>query len=202
MEKNVMIRIVMGIIAVLVLTVGMFAVVKMLNQNEETGDSGSLGNTLVVYYSAQNHTEVVAKKIAKQLGADVFEIRPEDEYTASDLTWTNSDSRVVREHENESLRAMNLKESEVGGWDNYDTVLIGYPIWWGVAAWPTNAFVKMQDFSGKTVIPFCTSSSSEIGDSGVSLKRDAEGGNWQDGHRFPSDATDAEITEWVNSIRN
>ncbi len=201
MEKNVIIRAILGIVAVLVLTVGMFAVVKMLMRNQEGGDSGKLGKTLVVYYSAQNHTEAVARKIAKQLDAEVFEIRPKNEYSAEDLTWTKSDSRVVREHDDENLREVELVETEVKDWEKYDTVLIGYPIWWGIAAWPTNAFVKEQDFSGKTVIPFCTSSSSELGNSAVLLKREAEGGDWQTGHRFASEATDEEITEWVKSIR-
>ncbi len=201
MEKNVIIRAILGIVAVLVLTVGMFAVVKMLTRNQEGGDSGKLGKTLVVYYSAQNHTEAVARKIAKQLDAEVFEIRPKNEYSAEDLTWTKSDSRVVREHDDENLREVELVETEVKDWEKYDTVLIGYPIWWGIAAWPTNAFVKEQDFSGKTVIPFCTSSSSELGNSAVLLKQEAEGGDWQTGHRFASEATDGEITEWVKSIR-
>ncbi len=201
MEKNVIIRAILGIVAVLVLTVGMFAVVKMLTRNQEGGDSGKLGKTLVVYYSAQNHTEAVARKIAKQLDAEVFEIRPKNEYSAEDLTWTKSDSRVVREHDDENLREVELVETEVKDWEKYDTVLIGYPIWWGIAAWPTNAFAKEQDFSGKTVIPFCTSSSSELGNSAVLLKREAEGGDWQTGHRFASEATDEEITEWVKSIR-
>lgn len=201
MEKNVIIRAILGIVAVLVLTVGMFAVVKMLTRDQEVGDAGKLGKTLVVYYSAQNHTEAVARKIAKQLDAEVFEIRPKNEYSAEDLTWTKSDSRVAREHDNENLREVELAETEVKDWDKYDTVLIGYPIWWGIAAWPTNAFVKEQDFSGKTVIPFCTSSSSELGSSAILLKQEAEGGDWQTGHRFASEATDEEITEWVKSIR-
>lgn len=201
MEKNVIIRAILGIVAVLVLTVGMFAVVKMLMRNQEGGDSGKLGKTLVVYYSAQNHTEVVARKIAKQLDAEVFEIRPKNEYSAEDLIWTKGDSRVAREYDDENLREVELVETEVKDWEKYDTVLIGYPIWWGIAAWPTNAFVKEQDFSGKTVIPFCTSSSSELGNSAVLLKQDAEGGSWQTGHRFASEATDEEITEWVKSIR-
>ncbi len=201
MEKNTIIRVIMGIVAVLVLTVGMFAVLTMLTRDRETGDSGSLGKTLVVYYSAQNHTETVAKKVTKKLGADVFEIRPKNEYTAEDLTWTKQDSRVAREHDDESLREVELVETEIKDWDKYDTVLIGYPIWWNEAAWPMSSFVKTQDFSGKVVIPFCTSSSSGIENSVMLLRHVAEGGNWQSGHRFDSEATDDQIEEWVKSIR-
>ena len=201
MEKNVIIRMIMGTIVVLVLTMGMFALVSMINRNTQTGDSGKLGKTLVVYFSAQNHTGSVARRVASRLDADVFEIKPQDEYTSEDLTWTNSNSRVAREHNNSSLRDVKLAETTVKKWDDYDTVLIGYPIWWGIAAWPVSSFVKTQDFSGKVVVPFCTSSSSGIGDSGELLKREANGGEWRVGRRFPSDATDDEISEWIESIR-
>ena len=86
--------------------------------------------------------------------------------------------------------------------DGYDTVLIGYPIWWGVAAWPVNTFVKANDFSGKTVIPFCTSSSSGIGNSGKVLEDLTKSGNWKDGQRFSSNASSSEIKTFTDSILN
>lgn len=91
-------------------------------------------NILVDYYSAQSHTEVVAKKIAANLNADMFEIVPKEVYTSEDLNWSNEKSRVSREHDDESLRNVELKNTKVDNWDSYDTILIGYPIWWGVAA--------------------------------------------------------------------
>lgn len=94
------------------------------------------GKTLVVYYSASGNTERVAKDIAEAAGADLFEIVPTEVYTSEDLNWTNSDSRVSREHDDESLRDVPLTTTEVPDWDSYDTVFIGYPIWWGIAAWP------------------------------------------------------------------
>ena len=102
--------------------------------------------------------EAVVEQIANNLEADIFEIVPVDEYTSDDLDWTDDDSRVSREHEDESLRDVELLSTEVPNWDDYDTIIIGYPIWWGIAAWPVNTFVEANDFSGKTVIPFCTSS--------------------------------------------
>lgn len=119
--------------------------------NNENSNSGS--KTLVVYYSAQNHTKAVSEKIAKELDADIFEIVPEDVYTSDDLNWTNSNSRVSKEHNDESLRDIKLEKDTVDNWDEYDTVLIGYPIWWGIAAWPVDTFVKANNFEGKTVIP-------------------------------------------------
>ena len=130
---------------------------------------------LVVYYSAQNHTENIAKKIASKLNADIFEIEPENVYTSSDLNWSDSNSRVSREHNDESLRNVSLKKTKVDDWDSYDIVLIGYPIWWGIAAWPVDIFIKANDFGNKTVIPFCTSASSGIGQSGDLLKEEAKG---------------------------
>lgn len=124
------------------------------------------GKTLVVYYSASGNTERVAKDIAEAAGADLFEIVPTEVYTSDDLDWTNPDSRVSREHDDESLRDVPLTTTEVPDWDSYDTVFIGYPIWWGIAAWPVDTFVKNNDFTGKTVIPFATSSSSGMGQSG------------------------------------
>lgn len=100
------------------------------------------GKTLVVYYSASGNTERVAKDIAEAAGADLFEIVPTEVYTSDDLDWTNPDSRVSREHDDESLRDVPLTTTEVPDWDSYDTVFIGYPIWWGIAAWPVDTFVK------------------------------------------------------------
>lgn len=161
--------------------------------------SGS-GKTLVVYYSASGNTKKVAEEIASAAGADTFEIVPQEVYTDEDLNWNDDSSRVSKEHNDESLRDVALVSTEVPDWDSYNTVLIGYPIWWGIAAWPTDGFVKANDFTGKTVIPFCTSSSSGIGDSGKQLQQLAGTGNWQDGQRFASNASSDEIDKWVQSL--
>lgn len=161
--------------------------------------SGS-GKTLVVYFSGSGNTERVAHDIADAAGADIFEIVPTEEYTEDDLDWRNTDSRVNREHDNEDLRNVPLTAAEAPDWESYDTVLIGYPIWWGIAAWPVSSFVSANDFSGKTVIPFATSTSSSMGESGSLLAELAGTGNWQDGHRFASGASSAEVREWVHSI--
>ena len=168
-------------------------------ENKNIANSGS--DILVVYYSAQNHTKSVAEKIAKNLNADIFEIVPEDVYTSDDLNWTNSNSRVSREHNDESLRDVKLKNTKVNNWEDYDTVLIGYPIWWGIAAWPVDNFVKDNNFDKKKVIPFCTSSSSDLGQSGKLLQKEANSGNWIDGHRFSSNALDSDIQEWTDNLK-
>ena len=132
----------------------------------EDSQSGESGGVLVVYYSATGNTENVANYIAEATGGDLFEITPAEPYTSDDLNWTDDNSRVTLEHEDESLRDVELVAETVDNWDRYDTVFIGYPIWWGIAAWPVDGFVEANDFTGKTVIPFCTSSSSGIGESG------------------------------------
>ena len=158
------------------------------------------GKTLVVYYSASGNTARVAKDIAEAAGADLFEIVPAELYTSDDLNWTNPDSRVSREHDDESLRDVPLTTTEVPDWDSYDTVFIGYPIWWGIAAWPVDTFVKNNDFTGKTVIPFATSSSSGMGQSGSLLADMAGTGEWQEGQRFSSGVSSDDVQSWVNGL--
>ena len=158
------------------------------------------GKTLVVYYSASGNTERVAKDIAEAAGADLFEIVPTEPYTDNDLDWTDDNSRVTREHEDESLRDVPLTTTEVPDWDSYDTVFIGYPIWWGIAAWPVDTFVKNNDFTGKTVIPFATSSSSGMGQSGSLLADMAGTGEWQEGQRFSSGVSSDDVQSWVNGL--
>lgn len=156
---------------------------------------------LVVYYSAQSHTKSVAEKIATNLNADIFEIVPEQIYTSKDLDWTDNNSRVSKEHNDESLRNVKLTNTQVNNFENYDTILIGYPIWWGIAAWPVDSFVKANNFNGKTVIPFCTSSSSGLGQSGKLLEQKANSGNWLEGYRFSSNPSDTDIKSWADRLK-
>ena len=162
--------------------------------------STDLGNVLVVHYSATGNTERVANSIAEATGGDLFEIEPTEPYTDDDLNWNDESSRVSREYEDESLRDVPLVNTTVDGWDDYDTVFIGYPIWWGIAAWPVDGFVEANDFSDKTVIPFATSASSGMGQSGELLADLAGTGDWQDGMRFSSGAGDDEVQEWVETL--
>ena len=166
----------------------------------EDPDQPSGGKTLVVYYSATGNTKAVAETIAEAAGADTFELIPTEVYSNEDLNWTNSDSRVSREHEDESLRDVPLTETTVENWDEYDTVLIGYPIWWGIAAWPVDNFIKANDFTGKTVIPFCTVASSGIGRSGELLEEMAGTGDWQEGIRFRENPSEDDVVSWVEGL--
>ena len=168
--------------------------------SENTTDTTGNGKTLVVYYSASGNTKDVAEKIAKITEADLFEIEPVEPYTDDDLDWTDDDSRVSREHDDESLRDVELVSTTVDNWDSYDTVCIGYPIWWGIAAWPVDNFVKENDFTGKTVIPFCTAATSGIGDSGNLLEEMTGTGDWKEGERFHGGASESDISSWIDSL--
>lgn len=170
------------------------------NMADDTTAAASNGKTLVVYYSATGNTKNVAETIAQVTGGDLFEIEPKEPYTDDDLDWTNDDSRVSREHEDESSRDVELTSTEVPDWDSYDTVYIGYPIWWGIAAWPVDSFVKANDFTGKTVVTFCTATSSGIGQSGDLLEEMAGTGNWISGERFRSGATEDDIRAWIDGL--
>ena len=171
--------------------------------SEETEDADTEstgGKTLVVYYSASGNTENVSNVIAKTLGADLFELEPVEPYSNDDLNWTNDDSRVTREHENEDERDVELVSATVDNWSEYDTVFIGYPIWWGITAWPVDEFIETNDFTGKTVIPFATSASSGMGQSGELLAEMAGTGDWQEGQRFRSGASEDDIVAWVEGL--
>lgn len=157
--------------------------------------------SLVVYYSSTGNTKTVAKYIADETGADLFELVPKELYTSDDLNWNNKDSRVCVEHDNSDKRNVELSSTTVDNWDSYDTVYIGYPIWWGIAAWPVNTFISSNDFTGKTVIPFCTSASSELGESGKLLADMAGTGDWQEGKRFSSGASKDDVASWIDTLK-
>ena len=165
-------------------------------ENVETTD----GKTLVVYYSATGYTESVATYIADATDGELFRLEPVEKYSSADLDWTDRNSRVSREHDNPEERMMDLVASTVPDWESYENIFIGYPIWWGIAAWPVDRFIADNDFTGKTVIPFCTSSSSGLGESGELLKEAAGTGEWLTGERFRSGASEETVKEWVESL--
>ena len=169
------------------------------NAGEAPEPSGE-PRVLVAYFSATGNTEGVAEAIAQATGGNLFAITPADPYTSADLDWTDADSRVVYEYENPEERDVALAQETPTGWDDYDVVFLGYPIWWGIAAWPVSSFVAANDFDGKTVIPFCTSSSSGLGESGDLLAELADAGTWLEGQRFRGGATQTDVAAWVERL--
>ena len=166
----------------------------------ESENTAGGGKALVVYFSVTGNTEQAAQYIADLTGGDLFGLEPVEPYSEEDLDWTDDNSRVSREHDDESLRDVPLVADTVDNWEEYDTVYIGYPIWWGIAAWPVDTFVEANDFTGKTVIPFCTSSSSGLGDSGELLAELAGTGDWQEGQRFSSNVSEEDVQSWLDSM--
>ena len=172
--------------------------------SEQTATDNTTQNsdkkTLVVYFSATGNTREIAEYIASATDGDLFEIIPEQIYSSEDLDWTNNNSRVSYEHDNPTERNVVLKTPNAENFDTYDTVFIGYPIWWGIAAWPVDSYIKANDFTGKTVIPFCTSASSGIGESDTLLREAAGTGMWLDGVRFSSGTSDSELLHWLTEL--
>ena len=166
----------------------------------ETDGDGTQGKTLVVYFSATGNTERVAEVIADTTGGELFKLEPVDPYTDEDLNYNDDNSRVSQEYADESLRNVELVADTVDDWQDMERIYIGYPVWWGIAAWPVNTFVEANDFTGKTVIPFCTSASSGLGDSGELLAELAGTGDWQEGMRFRSSVSDEDVVAWVESL--
>lgn len=165
----------------------------------KTLDTDNSSKTLVAYYSASGTTEKIATYVADAMNADTFVITPVQPYSDSDLDWTDQSSRVVTEHNDEN-RHTELVTVDVPDWDSYDNVFIGYPIWWHEASWVVDDFVKENDFTGKNVIPFCTSMSSPLGESDTLLAEMSGTGNWLDGMRFTSRSTQKEVKSWVTGL--
>ncbi|MGN0502626.1 MAG: flavodoxin [Ruminococcus sp.] len=170
------------------------------NTSSENPNNNSDRKTLVVYFSATGNTKEAAEYIASATGGDLFELVPVEPYSDEDLNWNDENSRVVYEHDNPGERNVPLVSATVDNFNEYDTVFIGYPVWWGIAAWPVNGFIEANDFTAKTVIPFCTSASSGLGDSGKLLKEAAGTGNWLDGKRFSSGVSETDVAEWIQSL--
>ncbi len=187
--------------ALMAACVGLIGAMGFSACSQETGEvPEEWGDILIVYFSATGNTETIAGYIAEATGGKIFELVPVDPYTSEDLNWSDSDSRVSREHNDESLRNVELVSATPENWESYDTVFIGYPIWWGIAAWPVNNFITENDFTGKTVVPFCTSSSSGLGESGRLLANMAGEGNWLTGQRFRSSAGADTVTDWLQEL--
>ena len=164
---------------------------------EEEPQTGK--DVLVVYFSATGTTKGVAEKIASVTGADLYEIKAAQEYTAEDLDWNDSDSRTTHEQNDPSVRP------EIGSdpvsLEGYSTIYIGFPIWWGEEPRIMDTFVESYDFDGITMIPFCTSSSSGIGMSGKNLESNAGSGKWLDGERFSGSVSEDELQTWIEGLK-
>ncbi len=153
---------------------------------------------LVAYFSATNTTKGVAEHIANGLNADIYEITPEEPYTDADLNYNDNNSRSSIEMNDPGSRP--AISGSVENMEQYDIVFIGYPIWWGDAPRIVSTFVEGYDFSGKTIVPFCTSGSSGIGSSAANLEQLTSGAEWLSGQRLRGSDSQETVMEWVDSL--
>ena len=154
--------------------------------------------TLVAVFSASGVTKRVGEEIARIAGADFYEIVPEEIYTSADLDWMNKKSRSSIEMNDSSARPeINGKVADMA---SYDTVIVGFPIWWGVAPRIIDTFLESYDFSGKKIIPFCTSGGSGVGRSDAALHKDVSGEvKWEKGRQI-NRPNEAEIRHWLDEV--
>ena len=165
------------------------------NTTEATKANTNGAKTLVVYFSATGTTKGVAEQIAEAVNADTYEILAAQAYTADDLNWNDSNSRTTKEQNDKAVRPE--IGSDAVSLDGYSTVFIGYPIWWGEEPRIMDTFVESYDFSGKTMIPFCTSASSPLGTSASNLHALAPDAVWKDGRRFAAGTSRETIEAWL-----
>lgn len=156
------------------------------------------GKTLVAYFSASGVTEAVARRLADAIGADVFEIAPREAYTAADLDWTDSSSRSTRECKDPACRP--ALKSMPEGMEAYETVLIGFPIWWYTAPNIIKTFLEAGDFSSARIALFATSGGSGMGKTMSDLEPSASQARWLDARRFSSDASARDLAAWVDTL--
>ena len=155
--------------------------------------------TAVVYFSATGNTERLAKTTALALGADIFEIKPETPYTSADLNWNNKNSRCSKENDDKKSRPAISGKIDLSA---YDTIVLAYPIWWGLAPKIVYTFVETHDLSGKTIIPICTSGGSGLGTSGSDLAKYAsKSAKFANGKAFSSRTSEAEIKKFFDNIK-
>lgn len=172
-------------------------------KNEEQSQNASVNeskaaDTVVVYFSATGTTKEVAERIANVTDADIFEITPAEPYDDADLDWHDDNSRTTIEMNDPDCRPKIANDTVQ--LEDYSTVYIGYPIWWGDAPRIMSTFVESHSFEGMTVIPFCTSGSSPIGKSGENLASHANGGNWLEGERLDASISESEIQDWISEM--
>ncbi len=166
-------------------------------QQKQKESSEVKKKALVAYFSASGVTRNAAKQLAEAAGADLYEIQPEKPYTDADLDWRDKQSRSSVEMADSTSRP--AIKGKVENLADYDTVFVGYPIWWDTAPTIINTFIEANDLKGKTVIPFCTSGGSSIKKSAEDLKKAYPDLNWKEGKLLNNVSKD-EMETWVKGL--
>lgn len=158
-----------------------------------------MSKQLVAYFSASGVTAKLAERLAKTLGADLYEIRPAQPYTAADLDWTNPKSRSTVEMKDRTFRP--AVAGEVENMDQYDTVFVAFPIWWYTAPTIINTFLEQYDLTGKTVVPLATSGGSGMGETNRDLAPSCPGAVLKEGTRFAANADEDTLKRWAEKLQ-
>ena len=157
------------------------------------------GGILVAYFSATGTTKGVAEKLASAVDGDLYEIVPTEPYSDAALNWNDWESRSTKEQNDKNVRPGIASETlDLSG---YTTIYVGFPIWWGEEPRIMDTFVESYDFSGKTMIPFCTSGGSGIGNSGRNMEQLTSGATWLDGSRFGGSVSEDELRSWADGLQ-
>lgn len=167
------------------------------NENTDNAPSSN-SKILVAYFSCTGNTENAAQKIATATGGDLYAITPTEPYTADDLRYNDDTTRATKEQHDTSIRP--ALAGTVDNFQQYDVIFVGYPIWWDQAPRVINTFLESYDFSGKKVIPFCTSGGSTITNSANQLKSTYSNMNWLDGRLIGGSTSQDEIAAWIDSL--
>lgn len=159
-----------------------------------------MSRKLVAYFSASGVTAKVAEKLSEAIGADLYAIEPEVPYTKADLDWMDKKSRSTIEMNNPASRpAIAGKRDNM---NEYDTVFVGFPIWWYVAPTIINTFLESYDLTGKTIIPFATSGGSDMGKTNEKLLPSCKGAKLLDGKVFKASVSGADLAKWAEGLEN
>ncbi|MDE6442516.1 MAG: flavodoxin [Clostridia bacterium] len=195
-NKKTFISVLLGIATILCICFGFVGCTE--DGNTDKIPEGTDGKVLVAYFSCTNTTKGVAEKIAVSTGGTLYAITPAQPYTSADLNYGNRDSRSTKEQNDSSARPE--ISGSVQNMDGYDIVFLGYPIWWAEAPKIIYTFLESYDFEGKTIIPFCTSGGSGVGNSAKNLHGSASKATWLDGTKLSGSASQSSIDSYVAGL--
>ncbi|MDD6799334.1 MAG: flavodoxin [Firmicutes bacterium] len=158
-----------------------------------------MSRKLVAYFSASGVTAKVAETLSEAIDADLYEITPETPYTKEDLNWRNKQSRSTVEMNDPASRPVIAGKRD--NMEDYDTIFVGFPIWWYVAPTIINTFLESYDLTGKTIVPFATSGGSGMGKTNEKLQPSCKGAKLLEGKIFKHSVSRIELAAWANSVK-
>ena len=201
MNKKNKIKILLIIVAILIIIISLFLLHSPKSKNNtkdnRTNNEETSTSSLVLYFSVTKNTEKIAKYIKNITNSDLIEIIPKEEYTNADINYSNPDSRATKEQNNTKARPSIKNKIDI---DKYDTIYLGYPIWWGDVPKIILTLIDNYNLENKTIIPFCTSGSTDISNSIDTLRNYNDKLNIIEGRRFSNTSTKEEVKNWLDSI--